>query len=120
MKQSSINANNTAENSGLKESHRAKILKTLIDCELNATQIGILAKLDYHAVGRRMSELERDGKVFVVSELPTCIYKLTNKDYPNLNRAKYEEKQFRKWQKKAKQFDRFLELELINKIIGIR
>ena len=113
MKQSSIISNKRAEDSGLKESHKSKILKALIDCELTAKDIGYKIDIDYREVSKRMSELERDGKVFVVKELPVCVYKLTNLDYPNLNTAKYEEKQFKRWIKKSESFGRFLSQGLI-------
>jgi len=120
MKKSSTLANKNAENSGLKDSHKKKILKALIDSQLTNKQIGSKIGIDYREVSKRTSELERDGEVFVVSELPTCVYSLTNLDYPNLNKAKYEERQFRRWQKKSKDFGRFLSVDLIEEITNLK
>ena len=62
MKQTSLTANRNATKSGLKDSHKKKILKALKG-KMTGKQIAIKSGLDYHAVMRRMSELEEDLKV---------------------------------------------------------
>jgi predicted Rossmann fold nucleotide-binding protein DprA/Smf involved in DNA uptake len=65
MKATSIEANNKANKSGLKINHKKKIMKVLTT-PMNGKEIAEETGLDYHAVMRRMSELESDNKVKVV------------------------------------------------------
>ena len=60
MKLTSLEANKKAEI--FKLSHKRKILAVL-DGKMNTKQIADKSGLDYHAVARRVSELERDNKI---------------------------------------------------------
>ena len=62
MKQTSLTANKNANKSGLKINHKKQILKVLTK-KMTGREITIKSGLDYHAVMRRMSELEVDNKV---------------------------------------------------------
>lgn len=60
MKETSIQANEKAKL--FKTSHKRKILAVL-DGKMNTKQIAEASGLNYHAVARRVSELERDNKI---------------------------------------------------------
>ena len=60
MKETSLEANRKAEL--FKTSHKRKIL-AVMDGKMNTKQIAEASGLDYHAVARRVSELERENKI---------------------------------------------------------
>ena len=63
MKTTSIQANKKAEK--FKPTHRNRILSVL-DGKMTGKEISKKSGIEWHAVARRMSELERDNKVMVV------------------------------------------------------
>lgn len=84
MRQTSLIANRTAEKIGLKQTHWNKILSYL-ERKKRATSYHISkgTGIDYTAVARRMSELERENKVvdngklgFSPSGLPATVWEI--------------------------------------------
>lgn len=84
MRQTSITANKASEYSGLKQTHWNKILRYL-ERKKRATSYHISkgTGIDYTAVARRMSELERENKVvdngklgFSPSGLPATVWEI--------------------------------------------
>lgn len=70
MRATSLIANKSAEQTGLKQQHYSKILNVLGTFKSGTSyQISVWSKLDYIAVARRMGELEKKGKVFSKGKL---------------------------------------------------
>lgn len=64
MRQTSIIANRASTESGLKDIHKQKILKSLEKRKRGTSyHISMWTGIDYVAVARRMSELESNGSV---------------------------------------------------------
>lgn len=119
MKQTSLIANKKAEESGLKLKHKQLILKVLKEAEkpLTSKEIAPFVLLDPVQVSRRMSELERVGKVIVRhSQGGYSHYGIPTEHFPNTANHFYLKKSFEKWKKQAKKYEKFLGSELIELI----
>lgn len=73
MKNTSLEAFNKIRAEKIDERHRVIILKAMKSRKVPATSevISIWCRLDYYQVARRMSELEKDGKVIHTQEKTT-------------------------------------------------
>ena len=119
MKQTSINANNLAESSGLKLSHQKRILAVLENINNSMCYIEIAANcgLTPNEVHRRMGELERKGKVKILKERNGySLYYKPVIEHELLSAHAYKYKQFKQWQKQASNFAAFMGESLIKEI----
>ena len=119
MKQTSLIANKKAEEIGLKLSHQKRILEALkvAGLPINYLQIAEFTGLTPNQVHRRMGELESVGKVIIRhSHGGYSHYAIPTEHYPNTAKHFYLKKQFEKWQKQAKKYEKFLGVELIELI----
>ena len=69
MKQTSIDSYNSTRNSAA--THRNMILEAMssVDIPVTSEEISVLSGLRYDQTWRRMSELERDGKIVSTKEI---------------------------------------------------
>ena len=119
MKETSLIANKKAEESGLKLSHQKRILTAVKAAGLpvNYLQIAEFTGLTPIQVHRRLNELERQGKVIVRhSHGGYSNYAIPTENFPNAANHFYLKKQFEKWKKQAKKYEKFLGTELVNEI----
>jgi serine/threonine-protein kinase RIO1 len=103
------------------ENHKQRILKALEKREGHSKDIALRTGLTDIQVMRRLSELERRGKVVVfgtatVNGKAKGIYHLNNVETPQLSKAMYKRKQFENWKKQSKKFKSFLGEELYFRI----
>lgn len=123
MKQTSINANNLAETSGLKISHQKKILAVVgnINDPMNYLILAARCSLTPNEVHRRMGELECKGKVKILKEENGySLYYKPVIEHELLSNHGYKYKQFKRWQKQVENFIPFMSEDLINQIKNLK
>jgi len=123
MSKSSITALKKQISSGKKDSDAAYILDEIMVNDSTIENLRAKFTMQYSTITARLSDLEDLGVIYIKHQNKDK--RLSVYSYEDLpakqesNRADREKKRFVKWQKKAKDFGRFLEPELIKKILTL-